>query len=185
MRTWSEEISSRWRLRGSLVKEMALRPNMENGRILAGEGSREEAGGIENGASTVNQGKAWGTASPLGIHEFLKTFEFGILACTASWDHDAIWKGDVLYVSLICVNCTPTDLVRKHIHLRFWEKKKKTQLHFILFFTLHQHICFSVRCSSDFRTGVALGSLSSHPRGEQLSYFSGFRASCAFAQVIL
>ena len=40
MRTWSEEISSRWRLRGSLVKEMALRPNMENGSILAGEAAR-------------------------------------------------------------------------------------------------------------------------------------------------
>lgn len=65
------------------------------------------------------------------------------------------------------------------------KKQKNTQLHFILFFALHQHICFSVRCSSDFRTGVALGSLSSHPRGEQLSYFSGFQASCAFAQVIL
>ena len=125
MRTWLEEISSRWRLRGSLVKEMALGPNMENGSILAGEGSREEAGGIENGASTVSQGKAWGTASPLGIHEFLKTFELGILACTTSWDHDAIWKGGVLYVSLICVNCTPTDLVRNHIHLRFWKKKTK------------------------------------------------------------
>ena len=35
---------------------------------------------------------------------------------------------------------------------------KNKQTHFILFFTLHQHICFSVRCSSDFRTGVALGS---------------------------
>lgn len=54
------------------------------GRILAGEGSREEAGGIEDGASTVSQGKAWGTASPLGIREFLKTFELGILACAAS-----------------------------------------------------------------------------------------------------
>ena len=36
--------------------------------------------------------------------------------------------------------------------------KKTNKLHFILFFTLHQHICFSVGCSSDFRTGVALGS---------------------------
>ena len=50
------------------------------GRILAGEGSREEAGGVEDGASTVSQGKAWGPASPLGIREFLKMFELGILA---------------------------------------------------------------------------------------------------------
>ena len=42
--------------------------------------SREEAGGVEDGASTVSQGKAWGTASPLGIREFLKMFELGILA---------------------------------------------------------------------------------------------------------
>lgn len=48
------------------------------GRILA-EGSREEEGGVEDGASTVSQGKAWGTASPLGICEFLKMFELGIL----------------------------------------------------------------------------------------------------------
>lgn len=53
------------------------------GRILAGEGSKEEAGGVEDGASTGSQGKAWGTASPLGIREFLKTFELGILAYAA------------------------------------------------------------------------------------------------------
>ena len=65
------------------------------------------------------------------------------------------------------------------------KKNKKTHNSISFYFSPCISTSASPSDAADFRTGVALGSLSSHPRGEQLSYFSGFQASCAFAQVIL